>query len=62
MMNVLKTNAVNAGLKIGLGLMKIPAATIGGIWKTFLRVTIVLAETIRETIGNIIDILRELQE
>lgn len=62
MMNVLKTNVVNAGLKLGLNLMKIPAAAVSGVWKTLLRVTIVLAETLKETIENIVAILRDMQE
>lgn len=57
-MNIMK----NQGLKMGLNLMKIPAAAVGGVWKTMLRVTIVLAETLRETIESIVVILRELQE
>lgn len=52
----------NVVLKIGFGLMKIPAACICGVWKCLIKVLVVIVGEILSTLGVINEALKSMVE
>ena len=52
----------NILLKIGFGLMKIPAACICGLWKCAIKVLVVVVSEILSTLGVINEALKSMVE